>query len=68
MILQGRPGTGKSTVIASLQMLLKEKVKVGAYTAKAAYMINGQTLHSLFKLKIDKENKSKLSPLPLADL
>ena len=61
MILQGGAGTGKSTVIASLQELLQDKVKVGAYTAKAAYLINGQTLHSLFKLRIDKEDKTKLS-------
>ena len=68
MILQGRAGTGKSFVIRCLQKLLKDKVRVGAFTAKAAYMIDGQTLHSLFKLNIDKENKTKLGPIRLSEL
>ena len=58
MIVQGRAGTGKSHLIRNLQKLLKDKVKVGAFTAKAAYMINGRTLHSLFKLRVDKDNKT----------
>ena len=68
MILQGRAGTGKSFLIRCLQKLLKELVRVGAFTAKAAYMIDGQTLHSLFKLNIDKENKTRLGPVRLSEL
>ena len=51
-----------------MQKLLKKELRVGAYTAKAARNINGTTLHRLFKLKVDKNDKRKLGAKALDEM
>lgn len=48
MIINGSAGTGKSFTIFALSHLLKDQVKRSAPTAKAAFIIKGQTIHSRF--------------------
>ncbi|RMZ93354.1 ATP-dependent DNA helicase, partial [Brachionus plicatilis] len=50
LIINGTAGTGKSYTIYALSKLLKNKVKRCAPTAKAAYLIKGETIHSLFEI------------------
>ena len=50
MVLHGEPGTGKSVVINALQTMLRKlglhsTCRVGAFTGKAATLIDGRTLH-----------------------
>ncbi|EPZ36339.1 hypothetical protein O9G_005712 [Rozella allomycis CSF55] len=47
-------GTGKSHTVYALSNLLADRVKRCAFTAKAAYLIHGSTLHSTFKLRPNK--------------
>ncbi len=48
MIINGSAGTGKSFTIFSLSHMLKHKLKRSAPTAKAAFIIKGQTIHSRY--------------------
>lgn len=48
MIVNGACGTGKSLTICALSKLLSKKVKRSAPTAKAAFLIRGETIHSQF--------------------
>jgi hypothetical protein len=62
MIISGDAGTGKSFAINSISYLLKEKLKKAAPTGKAALLINGETIHSLFNLPVT-NNKNKYNKL-----
>lgn len=58
LLVKGIAGSGKSYVIDALRNLLQAKCRVLAYTEKAAYNVNGVTLHSLLKLPVgSKRNK-----------
>ena len=50
MLLIGAAGYGKSHVLNEIRFHLKEKVLVAAYTASAAHLIGGDTIHGLIKL------------------
>ena len=50
MIVNGAGGTGKTFTIFSITKLFKKKVKRSAHTAKAAFLIKGETLHSQFRI------------------
>jgi hypothetical protein len=70
MIINGSASTGKSFTINAISCFLRNELKRCAPTAKAAYIIRGETIHSLFSIgtKIDKNiyqalNKSKLKEL-----
>ena len=52
LIVNGEAGTGKSYLIYALCSLLKDKCKVTATTGKAAYAINGITIHSFLRLPV----------------
>ena len=51
LIINGEAGTGKSYLIYTLCTHLKDKCKVTA-TGKAAYAINGITIHSFLRLPV----------------
>jgi type I site-specific restriction endonuclease len=63
MIVNGAGGTGKTFTIFAITKLLKKKVKRSAPTAKAAFLIKGETLHSQFRIHttIKKDVISNLS-------
>ena len=52
LIIIGVAGTGKSYLINAIRNLLQGKCAVTATTGKAAYNIQGVTVHSLLKLPI----------------
>lgn len=52
LIVNGEAGTGKSYLIYALCTHLKDKCKVTATTGKAAYAINGITIHSFLRLPV----------------
>ncbi|RMZ96220.1 ATP-dependent DNA helicase PIF1 [Brachionus plicatilis] len=60
-IVNGTAGTGKSYTIYALSKLLKGSVKQCAPTAKAAFLINGETILPLFEITTD----AKTCSLPL---
>jgi DNA replication protein DnaC len=62
MILIGTAGTGKSYTIKAITHYLGRHLKKAAPTAKAAFIIAGETLHSLLKIPVQKDG------VPLQDL
>ncbi|CAF1097582.1 unnamed protein product [Brachionus calyciflorus] len=62
LIVNGTAGTGKSFTINAISKLLKFKLKRCALTAKAAFLIKGLTLHSLFEIRQIRK-KEVYSPL-----
>ena len=56
VLVRGIAGSGKSYAIDALRNLLQSKCQVLAYTGKAAYNVNGVTLHSLFKFPIGSDD------------
>ena len=68
ILIQGQAGTGKSFLIRCIQMLLKNKVKTGAFTAKAASNVDGETLHRLFMLRNEKDEDQGLNLTKLDEL
>jgi ATP-dependent exoDNAse (exonuclease V) alpha subunit len=61
MILLGTAGTGKSFTVSALSQLKNNILKRASPTGKAAFLINGETLHSLFNIKVvENENESFL--------
>lgn len=52
ILLTGRAGTGKSTLLTHFRKTTKKNVAVVAYTGVAALNISGQTIHSFFKFGI----------------
>ena len=66
MIIIGTAGTGKSFTTFALSRLLQPSVKRSAPTAKAAFIIFGETCHSLFQIRpnfafVELQNKSLLN-------
>ena len=61
LIVIGVAGTGKSYLINSLRSTLQSKCAVTATTGKAAFNIQGVTIHSLLKLPVGISNKKDLS-------
>lgn len=64
MFVNGPGGTGKSYSVRALQQLAQQYgcdrwIRTGAYAAKAAQNISGQTLHSLFHIKTGARSCSK---------
>jgi len=54
MILTGTAGSGKSFTVYAISTFLNGIIKRAAPTAKAAFLIKGETLHAL----LDLNNKS----------
>jgi ATP-dependent DNA helicase PIF1 len=52
LIVTGEAGTGKSYLINAVRNYLKRRCVVTATTGKAAFNINGVTIHSLLKLPV----------------
>lgn len=61
LIINGEAGTGKSYLIYALCTHLKDKCKVTATTGKAAYAINGITIHSFLRLPVTRMLQKDLS-------
>ena len=61
MILLGTAGTGKSFTVSAITKLKEGHIKKASPTAKVAFLINGDTLHSLFNIPVDNSNKKQLS-------
>ena len=57
----GEGGTGKSYLINAIRNLLREKCAVTATTGKAAFNINGVTVHSLLKLPVGSRGNKDLT-------
>ena len=55
LIINGEGGTGKTFLIYALSKLIGNKLKRCAPTAKGAFLIKGQTLHSLFRIHCSKK-------------
>ncbi|RNA10969.1 ATP-dependent DNA helicase PIF1 [Brachionus plicatilis] len=62
LIVNDTAGTGKTFTINALSGHLKYKLKRCAPTAKAAFLIKGETIHTLFQIK-PRRNKEAYSPL-----
>ena len=56
LIMLGTAGTGKSFTINALTSYLGKKLKRAAPTAKAAYIIHGETIHSLLDIPASNNN------------
>ena len=66
LIITGEGGTGKAFLIYALSKLIGNKLKRSAPTAKAAFLIKGLTLHSMFRIHCNKKkNYQPLSGLQL---
>ena len=61
LIINGETGTGKSYLIYALCTHLKDKCKVTVTTGKAAYAINGITIHSFLRLPVTHVLQKNLS-------
>ena len=57
MIVNGAGGTGKSFLIFAITKLLRKQLKRSAPTAKAAFLIKGETLHSQFRIHFSSKNE-----------
>ena len=68
LIIIGEGGSGKSFLINAVRNLLEKKCVVTATTGKAAFNINGITIHSLLKLPISKISQKDLSGSSLESL
>ena len=59
LIVNGTAGTGKSYAISAISHALSASFVVRcAFTAKAAYLIRGSTLHSQFQLPVEQGSRS----------
>lgn len=63
VFLTGGAGTGKSAIINALKKQTTRKTVFLAPTGKAATLIEGQTIHSFFKLPIGVVTAETLTPL-----
>ena len=61
LIIIGEGGTGKSYLIKAIHTLLRAKCAVTATTGKAAFNINGVTVHSLLKLPVGSRGNKDLA-------
>ena len=67
MIIIGTAGTGKSYTVSAISHYLKNSLKRAAPTGKAAFIINGETIHSLFQINVSNSFK-KLTGIKLKNL
>lgn len=58
MVLIGTAGTGKSFTIFAFSTFLDKTLRCCAPTARAAYIIRGETIHSLFSIQVDNETQN----------
>ncbi|MDE1834338.1 MAG: AAA family ATPase, partial [Candidatus Micrarchaeota archaeon] len=65
LLITGRAGTGKSTLLEYFRSITKKNVAVLAPTGVAALNVKGQTIHSFFRFKPDitVDTVKKLSPM-----
>ena len=68
LIINGVAGTGKSYLINAIRTLLQGKCAVTATTGKAAFNINGITIHSLLKLPVGTRGNKDLTGQALVRL
>ena len=61
LIIIGEGGTGKSYLINAIQNYLKDSCTITATTGKAAFNINGITIHSFLKLPVGRMAQKDLS-------
>ena len=61
LIIIGEGGTGKSYLINAIHTLLRAKCAVTATTGKAAFNINGVTVHLLLKLPVGSRGNKDLT-------
>ena len=61
LIIIGQGGTEKSYLIKAIHTLLRAKCAVTATTGKAAFNINGVTVHSLLKLPVGSRGNKDLA-------
>ncbi|MFU0805525.1 MAG: AAA family ATPase [Pseudoclavibacter caeni] len=61
VFVTGRAGTGKSTLLARLVREMPDKVVVCAPTGVAALNVGGQTIHSLFGLRVGVQDVTRIS-------
>ena len=57
MIIYGGPGTGKSQILKAFQDIAGDYILIGAMTAAAAHLVDGQTLHSLCRIPIPRTKR-----------
>jgi type II secretory pathway predicted ATPase ExeA len=63
LIVNGTAGTGKTFTISAISNAVpKEHIVRSAYTAKAAHLIRGETLHKRFQIPVEK-GSTKFCPL-----
>ena len=62
LFLTGRAGTGKSVLLRHFRENTKKRVVVAAPTGIAALNVQGQTIHSLFRLAPQLQRKGRLAP------
>lgn len=62
LFITGRAGAGKSVLLRAFREQTKKRIVVAAPTGIAALNVQGQTLHSLFKLPPQLHRKGGLSP------
>lgn len=71
-IVQGRAGTGKSTLITEMKSRINAQFTNGliitAFTGVAAHNVNGFTIHSIFQIPIEHKQFAALRPTPLERL
>ena len=68
IIVEGSPGTGKTTIINYLKSKYEEKLWCMAPTGIAAILTGGMTTYSTLKLPVKKKYKRPLFPDELAEL
>ena len=68
LIILGEGGTGKSYVINALRNLHGQSCAVAAPTSKAAYNVQGVTLHSRLKLPVGPRGHKDLKGQSLKQL
>ena len=69
LTILGQGGVGKSHTVYAISHLLNGHVKRCAPTAKAAFLIKGETIHSLLHIPIiNSKNMIELNPTLLAEL
>ena len=66
VLLYGTAGTGKSHVIKALAQIFGDEISLSAFTACAAQVIGGGTLHSNFPLPVKHLNRAPLTGSRLA--
>ena len=66
LIVNGEGGTGKSYLIFAISQLLDEALIRTAPTAKASFLIYGDTVHSKFYIDCHSSAENKRNMIPLS--